>query len=970
VWARRVAAPTAFLHDACAGDAALHDEVRSLVAHAASAEGFLERSPVVLRPPFAPGQMLGPYVLGEQIGAGGMGEVYKARDTRLDRTVAIKVLPAELSADADRRARFAREAKTIAGLTHSHICRLYDVGEHAGSMFLVMEHLEGETLAHRIGKGRLPIEQVLTIATEIADALSAAHRQGITHRDLKPANVMLTKGGAKLLDFGLAKLTGHGDQPAATQLRSAPTRSRSLTAEGVIVGTLQYMAPEQVEGKSTDARTDLWALGAIVYEMLVGNPAFEGSSAASLIAAILEREPAPLATLQPLTPPSLDRLVRQCLAKAPDDRPDTAHDLANELRWMRESSAVASLTGVQPVLTRGRIGRFAALVLVVAAISAGLMTWLAARWRPVVSPAVVIRSELSVRPAEELNSGHYSIGWHPTAGGSRTALTWTPDGRSLVFVGRRGGVQQLYVRALEAADARPLPGSEGAQLPVVSADGHWVAFWAQNALKKMPLAGGPAMEMASAIPIPSRLVWDGGGRLFFDRQRVIWQIPAGGVPAAVTTLRDGEYKHVPSAVLPGDRALLYTSRKRNSTWGGDEVVALDFSTGQHTVLLQEATDARYVPTGHVVFLRQGVLFAVPFDAERLRVTGQQVSVVEGVAQALDGGNTADITGAGQFTIAASGTLAWVPGGVPSGRDMSLVTVDRGGRVSRLASPVRHYDPMLRLSPDGRRLAVTVHGLTERSLWVYEFGRALLTPLLKIGETSIPVWTPDGQRVVFLWLNEGRVSLGSRPVDRSAPPEVVATGFTPSQWASDTQLIGLVNSDTDLGVATFEKGTWRVEPLRQTAEIERWPTISPDGRWLAYGLGPTGAVDVYVEPYPLGGGRTQVSTDGGGGPAWNPRGGGELFYLTLPKEGRARMMAVSFEPGTPPSIGTPQILFDFHLGDLGFMCTTIRCYDVAPDGQRFYGVQALTQPPPPPVITHINLIHNWFEELKTKVPVVK
>src|SRR5512139_1560466 len=301
----------------------------------------------------APGTRLGPYEVTALIGAGGMGEVYKAKDTRLDRSVAIKVLPSHVSADADRRARFAREAKTIAGLNHPHICTLHDVGETDGTTYLVMEHLAGETLAQRLEKGQLPLERALTVATEIADALSAAHRQGVIHRDLKPGNVMLTKTGAKLLDFGLAKLKAHGEQPAAASLASAPTRTAPLTSEGTIVGTLHYMAPEQVEGKAADARTDLWALGAILYEMLTGKRAFEGTSAASLIGAILEREPAPVSTLQPLTPPAVDRLVRQCLAKAPDDRPDTAHDVANELRWMREPSGVGALAGVQPRRRRG-----------------------------------------------------------------------------------------------------------------------------------------------------------------------------------------------------------------------------------------------------------------------------------------------------------------------------------------------------------------------------------------------------------------------------------------------------------------------------------------------------------------------------------------------------------------------------------------------------------------------------------------
>jgi serine/threonine-protein kinase len=513
-----------------------------------------------------------------------------------------------------------------------------------------MEHLAGETLAARLQKGPLQLEQALAIATEIADALSAAHRQGIIHRDLKPGNVMLVgKGGpsAKLLDFGLAKLKGHGEQPAAAHLASAPTQSTPLTAEGAIVGTLQYMAPEQLEGKPADARTDLWALGAILYEMLTGKRAFEGASAASLIGAILEREPAPVSSLQPLIPPVVDRLVRQCLAKSPDDRPDTAHDVANELRWMRETSGVASVTNVRPRRRRGlRAALLVAGSLALVVAGAGAMSWL----RPSASDAPLAHLSLDVRPAETLNAGGVSEIFLPTPGGSRTALTWTPDGRALVFVGRRNGVQQLYVRRLDAAEARPLAGTEGAQVPAVSADGQWVAFWTGGAIKKAPLSGGPVTDVAAVREYPPLgLVWNDRGDLFFAQQGSIWQIPAaGGTPAAVTTVGEGEVSHALPWPLPGGRTILFTVHKRIWSWGDEEIVAQTLATGARTVILRDAVDARYVPTGLLVFLRRGVLFAVAFDVERLVTRGPEVPVLDGIAQALTAGNSADISGAGQL----------------------------------------------------------------------------------------------------------------------------------------------------------------------------------------------------------------------------------------------------------------------------------------------------------------------------------
>ena len=461
-----------------------------------------------------------------------MGEVYKARDTRLDRTVAIKVLPQGIADDAERRSRFEREAKAVGALNHPHICTLHDIGDHHGLMFLVMEHVAGETLAARLLKGPMPPEQALVAATEIADALAAAHRQGVIHRDLKPGNVMLTKSGAKLLDFGLAKLK----PPASTLRPDSPTvvaTQEPATAAGMLVGTVPYMAPEQLEGKEADARSDLFSFGAVLYEMVTGRRAFEGESQASVIAAILERDPAPVSSVQPLAPPALDLIVRQCLAKSPDDRPDTAHDVANNLRWTRETSRASALSGVQP---RQRRGRQAALV--AAGVVAGMMIGAALVWtlRPASSLVSLSHPSLNVSPADELTStGPLQSTFLPTPGGSRTALVWTPDGQAIVFVGRRDGVQRLYLRRLDGAEARPIESTEGAQVPAVSADGRWVAFWASGAIRKVPVGGGPVMDLVPGFQDPPwGLAWDVNGRLFIGRGGggAIWMVPAEGAPAA------------------------------------------------------------------------------------------------------------------------------------------------------------------------------------------------------------------------------------------------------------------------------------------------------------------------------------------------------------------------------------------------------------------------------------------------------
>ena len=926
----------------------------------------------------AAGNRLGPYEIQAAIGAGGMGEVYKARDTRLDRTVAIKVLPTELGADPERRARFEREARAIAALNHPHICTLHDIGTHDGATYLVMEHLPGQTLAERLGKGPLPLAQALDIAAQIADALDAAHKHGIIHRDLKPGNVMLTGSGAarsgvttaKLLDFGLAKLVRHGERPALVSETHAATEAAPVTARGTILGTLQYMAPEQLEGKEADPRTDIWALGAILYEMVTGRRAFVGDTEVSLIGNIMNAAPASLAQLQPLTPPSLDRVVTKCLAKYPDGRWDSARDVADELRWIAQTSGAGALATVQPRRRRAlrtALGVVGGLAMAVA--GAGV-TWLLRPPALHLSPA---RVSVEVRPADELNAGGVTSTFLPTPGGSRTALTWTPDGKALVFVGRRGGVQQLYVRWLDAAEARALAGTEGAQMPAVSADGQWVAFWAGGAIRKAPVGGGPAMELASGIAdLPWGLAWDARGRLFFGRGAGgIWQVPPDGAPAAVTSVGEAEVAHVLPCPLPGERALLYTVRKRELTWGDEKIVALTFATGARKVLLTDAADARYVRTGHLVFLRRGKLLAVPFDAERLEVQGAPVAVVDTVVQALSGGHSGNLTGAGQYALAPTGTLAWLSGPVTPFRESHLVSVDRTGQASPLAAPMRAYGPSLRLAPDGRRLVVLIHSLSERSLWLYDLGRGTLTPLARGGEVAWPVWAPDGRRLVFAWLKDGRRSLASQPADGSTPPQVLAHGgIYPSSFAPDgRELAAVPHSGGDVLIATLGDSEARVQPLFETANTESHPEMSPDGRWMAYASDVSGRAEVYVRPYPGPGPAEQVSTDGGSSPAWQPV-GKELFFLGAPDPtGQVSMLAVEFRAGPPVAIGRPRRLFAFDPRVLRFSCVPVRCYDVEPDGQRFFATRALPAPPVAPV-THVSLIQNWFEELKAKVPTTR
>jgi len=988
--ARPAAEREGYLDQACAGDAELRAAVNALLAEQAGLGSFLDRPAWAAEPPcLAAGSRLGPYEIVAPIGAGGMGEVYKARDTRLDRTVAIKVLAPEISDDPARRARFEVEAKTIAGLSHAHICALYDVGTHDGSLFLVMEHLDGETLAARLRRGPLPLPQALAIAAEIAEALSAAHRQGVIHRDLKPGNVMLTKSGgvrqgspqAKLLDFGLAKLK-RAAVAASTMTRAAGT-GEPQTEAGTVLGTVPYMAPEQLEGRQADARSDIFSFGAVLYEMLAGKRAFQGDSHASVAAAILEHEPAAVSSLQPRVPPMLDRLVRQCLAKAPDDRPDSAHDVANNLRWIRETNDAVTAVTTRRRWSARRVSWLAASLLGASIVGAGLMAAL----RPVPSRPVV-QTELPVAPADALDGGVIRGGVTVlTPAGSRTAFTWSPDGR-LVFAGVREGVRRLYVRRLEDAVAQVLPNTEGAQAPAVSPDGQWVAFWVPDdaeagrppgtrdgSIKKVPLAGGQAVSLLRTAP-PFGFAWQADGRLLFGSGGSrgsggrIQEVPSDASVKRVSP-PDGHNRHDLPCLLPGGRTVLYTGKKRIHSTGSDEaILAQDLGSGTTKALpIRDATDVRYVASGgsrgHLLFLRRGVLFAVAFDAERVEVLGDQVPVLEGtVAQALTDYHADDRTGAGQFAVSPAGTLAWVPG--PVGRHMlrSLVTVDRLGRVTaRLRPPDRYQYGVSLSSPEGPQLSAALVGATGVSLAICNLGPGAPALLNTEGESMWPVWSPDGKRIAFLWLNDGRYSVATIAADEQAPPRVLVNGvFLPASFTPDGRRLlavrwpdGIVSISTDTPAA--------VESVLDTSFVELSPVLSRDGRWLAYESNETGRFEVYVRAFPGSGRAESVSGEGGSSPVWRAD-GRELFFVA-PAGEKSRMMVVDFAPGSPPRVGLPRVLFEFDPRDLNFSCAMMRCYEVAPDGQQFYVWQ--NQVPPLPPVTHVNLIQNWFEKLKAQAP---
>jgi len=897
-----------------------------------------------------PGKRLGPYEALSLIGAGGMGEVYRAKDTRLERVVAIKVLPAHLADRPELRERFEREARTIASLNHPHICTLYDIGRQDGIDFLVMEYLEGETLAHRLMKGPLPLEQVLQYAIEIADALDKAHRKGVTHRDLKPGNIMLTKTGTKLLDFGLAKL--RQEAAPAIPVSQLPTLKDPVTAEGTILGTLQYMAPEQVEGKEVDSRTDIFAFGAVVYEMATGRKAFEGKSQASVIGAILKDDPPPMSSLQPMTPPALDRIIKTCLAKDPDGRWQAASDLTRELKWIAEGGSQATLAptvSAKGIRAHWREAlQWGVTSLLLAAIT-GLAIW---NLKP-MSPRPVTRTVVTLPPGQQL------------AGlDSGPALALSPDGIHLAYVARQGGTQQLYLRAMDSLEAKLIPGTEGATEPFFSPDGQWLGFFTGAKLKKVSVSGGAALTLGN-VALPNGASWSSQGMIAFSPTPIsgLQEVPdAGGTPQPLTRL-EKEGSHRWPEFLPGGKAVLFATGTAAGNWTNAQVALQSVGTGERRNLVQGGTQPRYAPSGHLVYAQGGSLMAVPFDPQRLTATGAAVPMVEGILQSL-------ATGAAQYSFSSTGSLVYVPGGVQA-TQRRLVWVSRNGAEQPLAAPARAYRQP-RLSPDGRRIAVAIEE-QETQVWLYDLSRETLTRLTFEGNTNFnPVWTPDGKRITFQSNKEGPQNLFWQLADGSGGLERLTTSEyvnAPESWSPDGQLLAFIeiNPTTGYDVWVLRMGdpsagsgqVRKAEPFLRTPFNEGSARFSPDGRWLAYLSNESGRYEVYVQPYPGPGGKWQISTEGGTEPVWNPN-GRELFYRSGDK-----MMAVDIATQPGFAAGKPKVLFE---GQYLPTPATFPNYDVAPDGQRFLMLKPIEQAQAAP--TQINVVLNWFEELKRRVPTGK
>jgi eukaryotic-like serine/threonine-protein kinase len=882
-----------------------------------------------------PGTKLGPYEILSSLGAGGMGEVYRARDTRLERIVAIKILPERFSDRSELRERFEREARTIASLNHPHICTLYDIGHQDGTDYLVMECLEGETLAEKLAKGPLPLDQVLRYAIEISDALDKAHRKGVTHRDLKPGNIMLTKSGAKLLDFGLAKLRREASPAAAVS--QLPTADQPITAQGMIVGTLQYMAPEQLEGKEVDARTDIFAFGAVVYEMATGKRAFAGKSQASIMAKILETDPTPISSLQPMTPPALDRLVKKCLAKDPDDRWQTAGDLHDELEWIAGSGsqAAASPSAVaRSVSTDWRQVTLWSLASVIVAAVVGLAVW---NLKP--SPAKpVTRFTITLPPGQHL------------AGLSNPTLALSPDGSELAYVAAtQSNVQQIYLRAMNSTEARAISGTEEAMNPFFSPDGHWLGFFADGKLKKISVNGGVAQTLTD-VGQPLGATWGSQGTIIFSTPGSALQqvADAGGAARPLTRLEGGEFVHWWPEFMPSGDAVLFLAQFPPT------IAVQLIGAGERRNLIQGQAGImpRYAPSGHLIYAQGDTLMAVPVDLKHLEVKGAAVPVVQGVLDA-------------QYSTSSTGTLAYVPGGVEAAQ-RRFVWVSRNGTEQPLAAPARNYG-YPKLSPDGRAIAV---GVTDNEgaeqLGLYDLTRETLSQFTFAGSfNGYPVWTPDAKRIAFLSNKEGSFHVFWQLADGSGSLERLTNGTSelPFSFSPDGQQLAFVEVPGSAPPQIWVLGLrdHKGQRFLQTRAVEDAPQFSPDGRWLAYASEESGRREIYVQPYPGPGRKWQISTDGGTEPIWN-RNGRELFYRNGDK-----MMAVEINGQASFAAGKPRQLFEGHylLNDIGYAASN---YDVSPDGQRFLMLKPIGQEQAAP--TQINVVLNWTEELKRLVPTGK
>jgi len=884
------------------------------------------------------GTRLGPYEILSPIGAGGMGEVYRGRDTRLDRIVAIKVLPDHHSSNVELRQRFEREARAVSSLNHPHICALYDVGHQDGIDYLVVEFIEGVALSDRLENGPLATEQLFRYAIQIANALENAHRAGIVHRDLKPGNIMITKSGAKLLDFGLAKLQG-GEPKIVSSLTSLPTERHPITDQGAILGTFQYMAPEQLEGRDVDTRTDIFSFGAVVYEMATGKKAFFGESHASLITAIMSRDPVPISTIQPMTPPALDRVVKTCLAKDPDDRWQTAHDVRLQLEWIAEGGAQSGVFTPRKVgRNRERLWWVAVTALLLVGLLASLPFVIARlRQAPVDTRALKLSIEMPAKAAS-------------SSGGPNLALS--PDGRHLAFQAAFEGKDLLWLRSFDSLSAQALAGTENVSpsSPFWSPDSRFIGFFAGGKLKKISVSGGPPQTICDAAEGRGG-AWNRDGVIIFAPGATggLYKVSAaGGDPVPVTTLDQSrsEISHRWPNFLPDGLHFIYLARSNRPETRGIYVGSLDSKDSKQ--LLATGSSAVYVPQGYLLFSRNDSLVAQSFDADKLQFKGEPFLVAEQVAYNVGLGRAA-------FSVSENGVLAYRGGNYQIAR---LLWVDRAGKQIGQLGPSDLYFT-LSLSPDEKRVAVdrvdSETGATD--VWLFDLTRGIPSRLTTDPAPDwYPIWSPDGSRIVFTANREGNRNLYQKFANGLGGEEALLKSDenkVPDDWSSDGKFIvyEALNSRTKLDLWLLPMtGERKPVPFLQTEFNEQQAQFSPDAKWIAYTSDESGAPEVYVQAFPALGSKLRISTGGGCQPQWR-RDGKELFYVAADR----KLMAVDVKTGATFEAGVPKPLFETRI----FLMTNFRNhYVVGRDGQRFLINSRIEETSLP-----VTVVLNWTSELK-------
>ena len=902
------------------------------------------------------------YRIVERIGVGGMGEVYRATDTKLGRDVALKFLPEAFAKNGERMARFRREAQVLALLNHPNIATIYGLEESNGNCALAMELVDGPTLAGRIAGATMvsglasptdkatpsgvpmPLDETLPIVKQVADGLEYAHERGIIHRDLKPANVKVRPDGAvKILDFGLAKALE--ETPAAGSIDTSPTISVAATREGIILGTAAYMSPEQARGKTVDRRCDIWSFGAVLFEMLSGKRAFAGEDVSHTLAAVIMNEP-DWNALPATTPASIQRLLRRCLNKDPKQR---LRDIGEARIAIEETLTGSPDVGAvreppqQPVWSRALpwgIGVALALALV------GTLLWVALRPPPRPPTRPIARVVVTLPPADRLALGQTPV------------VSLSPDGSRLAYVANHGGSTQLYLRAIDRFEARLIPGTEGAESLFFSPDGQSLGFFSEGKLKRVSVSGGAPLTLCSA-PLNRGASWAPDDTIIFAPSMTsgLFRVSAaGGMPKPLTVpdRKMGEFSHRWPEILPGGKAVLFTIwTGAGGSFDSARVDVLSLQTGERRVLVQGGAYGRYESSGHLVYARADGLLMVPFDLKRLEVTGPPVSIPEGV-------NMSPSSGVAEFSLSGDGSLAYLPGGTRVG-ERTLVWVDRKGAVRPLAAPPRPYlGP--RLSPDGRGLAVAIQ-VTNPGLWVYDLARGTLTRLTGSDVGPLPIWTPDGKHVTFLSAPSGAMNLYWMAADGSGAAEPLTASDkyrVPGSWSPDGRTLAFTEVDPATGFHIWVlnlEGDRRTRPFLQTASSEGGPAFSPDGRWLAYQSDESGRWEIYVRPFPGPGGKSQISTEGGTEPVW-ARNGRELFYRNGDK-----MMATAIETKPVFAAAKPELLFEGHYASP----TSLANYDVSPDGQRFLMIKASEQESAP---TQLNVVLNWSDELRRLAPAGK